>query len=227
MSPRVLVVDDHDLIATTLVMALCEHGLDAGRVRGGSARDVLDHAARGEPGVVLLDLDLGDGDLADGGTLVAPLTALGHSVLVVTGSRDRRRIAAAVAHGAVGWAGKDGDFRALLTTIGDVALGRPVLSGEERAELVRDYRAELARARAELARVEAAGALLERLSQREREVLAELGEGRCAATIAADSVVSLATVRTQIRSILAKLEVNSQLAAVALLRRAGELAPAR
>ena len=46
-------------------------------------------------------------------------------------------------------------------------------------------------------------------------------EGDQAAAIARASYVSLATVRTQIRSILMKLEVTSQVAAVALARQYG------
>jgi DNA-binding NarL/FixJ family response regulator len=61
----------------------------------------------------------------------------------------------------------------------------------------------------------------EELTARERYVLARLIDGRCAEAIAADAYVSLSTVRSQIRSILRKLGVNSQLEAVALARRAG------
>ncbi|MNC95206.1 Bacterial regulatory protein, luxR family [compost metagenome] len=46
-------------------------------------------------------------------------------------------------------------------------------------------------------------------------------DGKQAAAIAQDSFVSLATVRTQIRSILMKLDVTSQVAAVALARQHG------
>jgi DNA-binding NarL/FixJ family response regulator len=60
---------------------------------------------------------------------------------------------------------------------------------------------------------------LSRLTQREREVLAELARGHRAHAVAEKYVVSLATVRTQIRSVLSKLEVGSQLEAVALYRR--------
>ena len=45
--------------------------------------------------------------------------------------------------------------------------------------------------------------------------------GESAETIAEQVVVSLTTVRSQIRAILLKLGVNSQLAAVALAREAG------
>ena len=51
---------------------------------------------------------------------------------------------------------------------------------------------------------------------REREVLAQLMRGTTVRDIARDSVVSEATVRTQVKSILAKLKVASQLAAVGL-----------
>ena len=56
------------------------------------------------------------------------------------------------------------------------------------------------------------------LTAREREVLDGLVAGKRAAAIAEESVVSLATVRAQIRAILAKLGVSSQLEAVALVR---------
>ena len=58
------------------------------------------------------------------------------------------------------------------------------------------------------------------LTERERIVLAELIEGHCAEEIATAGFVSISTVRSQIKAILQKLGVNSQLAAVALARRA-------
>jgi DNA-binding NarL/FixJ family response regulator len=57
------------------------------------------------------------------------------------------------------------------------------------------------------------------LTERERVVLHHMMEGHCAAQIADVECVSLATVRTHIRSILWKLDVKSQLAAVAYVRR--------
>ena len=52
-------------------------------------------------------------------------------------------------------------------------------------------------------------------------MLRQICEGLQAAEIAKGSYVSLATVRTQIRSILLKLDVGSQVAAVALARQGG------
>lgn len=60
-----------------------------------------------------------------------------------------------------------------------------------------------------------------KLTSSERRVLFYLTTGRAAQDIADDLVVSLATVRSHIRSILRKLEVRSQLAAVALANSCG------
>jgi DNA-binding NarL/FixJ family response regulator len=59
------------------------------------------------------------------------------------------------------------------------------------------------------------------LSARESAVLAMLMDGQSVARISAAWFVSEATVRTQVRAILQKLGVNSQLEAVAVATRAG------
>ena len=59
-------------------------------------------------------------------------------------------------------------------------------------------------------------ARLARLSTRESEILGHLMAGRTVGDIARACFVSEATVRTQVRSILMKLEVSSQIAAVGL-----------
>jgi two-component system, NarL family, nitrate/nitrite response regulator NarL len=61
----------------------------------------------------------------------------------------------------------------------------------------------------------------ERLSRKERDVLSALMRGETAQQISHECYVSLPTVRSQIRSILVKLGVSSQLAAVVLAYRSG------
>ena len=61
--------------------------------------------------------------------------------------------------------------------------------------------------------------------RREAEVLGQLMDGRQVRQIAETSVVSEATVRTQVKSILSKLEVTSQIGAVGLAHHAGWSAP--
>jgi DNA-binding CsgD family transcriptional regulator len=57
-----------------------------------------------------------------------------------------------------------------------------------------------------------------RLTPREREIVDRIAAGRRPAAIADEFVVSLATVRSHIRSILAKLGVGSQLEVAAMAR---------
>ncbi len=57
------------------------------------------------------------------------------------------------------------------------------------------------------------------LTPKESQVLLALMDGLSADQIASDWVVSIATVRSQIRTMMRKLGVNSQLSAVALARK--------
>jgi two-component system nitrate/nitrite response regulator NarL len=66
---------------------------------------------------------------------------------------------------------------------------------------------------------------LDRLTARERDVLGHLTLGRTVGDIAALEVLSQATVRTQVKSILAKLEVSSQIAAVGIAHHVGWRSP--
>jgi len=209
MRPPVLVIDDHAIVATSLVLALRAQGIPAKRCPVTSEDAIVAEAQAGEErGLVLLDMDLGLD--VDGADLVLPLKALGWQVLVVTGSSSRNRIAAAVVAGAIGWVSKTAPFEQLVQAAVAAAAGRSTLSERERRELVELNRGDRDRVR-----------LLDRLTAREREVLDRLTAGHRAAKVAEEFVVSVATVRSQIRSILAKLEVGSQLEAVALARSGG------
>jgi DNA-binding NarL/FixJ family response regulator len=206
-SVTVLVVEDHALLAQSLVIALNAEGC---RARVASLIDratLLEQVAADRPAVVLLDLNLGA--LGDGADLVQPLTQLGARVLVVSGTADRLRLAETVEKGAVGFLSKTVPFEQLLRAVLDVVAQRPVLSTARRYELMADLRSARATRSKDLAPFKT-------LTPKERAVLAALAQGQRAETIAAAAVVSAATVRSQIRSVLAKLGVNSQLEAVAL-----------
>ena len=213
-SVTVLVVEDHALLAQSLVIALNAEGCPARMAELTDPANLLQQVRTYRPGVVLLDLDLGA--LGDGVDLVQPLTELGARVLVVSGTTDRLRLAETVEKGAVGFLSKTVPFEQLLRAVLDVVAQRPVLSTAERYELM----AELRSARASRSRDLAP---FKTLTPRERLVLAALAQGQRAETIAAAAVLSEATVRSQIRGVLAKLGVNSQLEAVALAWKVGWL----
>ncbi len=210
--PRLLLVDDHRLLVETLQMSLRQAGFSVSTPPSASFDAVLAAAAAMEPTLVVLDLDLaGDGYGYD---LIGPLRDLGAEVLVLTGTTDRIDLARCLEAGALGIASKADGFDNVLDNIRRAAAGERVTPVTERAQLLADLSAHRRAAERRLAPFEA-------LSARERHVLRLIVEGQQAAAIAKSCYVSLATVRTQIRSILMKLEVTSQVAAVALARQGG------
>ena len=203
----VLIVEDHALLAQTLVIALNAEGCRAHVAELIGPGHLLQQVRTHRPGVVLLDLDLGA--LGDGVELVRPLTELGARVLVVSGTTDRLRLAETLELGAVGFLSKQEPFEQLLSTILAVAAQRPVLSTALRYQLMAELRTARAARSKDLAPFTA-------LTPKERVVLSAMTQGQRAEAIAAVAVVSQATVRSQIRGVLAKLGVTSQLEAVAL-----------
>ncbi len=210
----VVIIDDHELFSTTLTMALRNEGFDAQTLAVRHIQDFLARPARAPTGLVVLDLDLGqdaDGRYIHGADLVEGLRTAGWKVMLVSGSLDEPGTAAAISAGAIGSVPKSRSFQALLETVATAAGGAAVMSVTERHRWLELHRRYQEQERALSRR-------LARLSHREREVLELLAMGMRAAAIAEHFVVSMATVRTQIRSLLAKLEVSSQLEAVALAR---------
>jgi len=211
--PVVVIVEDHTLLAETLQTALHRRAIEAVIV----PCDTPDLAARilaADPDLVLLDLDLGTE--LDGNDVLVPLVAAGVRVLVVTGTADPMRIATALERGAVGFERKESGFEPLLARACDALDGRPVIDDQERRRMLR----ELAQSRAEQER---AFEPFERLTDREREVLEALVEGRSVRDMADGWVVSDATVRSHVRGVLCKLDTSSQLGAVAAALRSGWL----
>ena len=209
----VLIVEDHGLLAESLLLALRAEGLDAERVAPVTIDGILSEARRLSPTVVLLDLDLG-GEIGSSVGLIPPLQELGAQVVMVTGITDPARLAECLEAGATGLIDKTTSFDQLVDSVREVAELGTIVSPTRREALL----AELRRQRRDDQRRREP---FERLTPREREVLAALMDGKPAEVIATESFVSLATVRSQIRTILLKLGVNSQLAAVALARRNG------
>lgn len=218
---RLLILEDHLLFAESLELALSVEGYDVCRVDAPSddrsPGTLLSTIARKNPRIVLLDLDLGR--FGDGCRLINPLARAGINVVVVTASPDEARWGEAVHLGARRVLSKSLPLNEILATVRRLHQGLPVMDTGERERLLglwHERRRELHGLRERI----------DLLTAREREVLGQLMLGRTVREIATTSVVSEATVRTQVKSILAKLEVSSQLAAVGLAHHVGWRPPA-
>ena len=131
-------------------------------------------------------------------------------MLVVTGCEDHRRLAAAVALGAVGWVAKARPFEQVLEAAASACRDRPMLAPERRNRLVRAGQ-QNGQQRRRGPREDGHARL-----PGEREVLDAMIRGEAAHDMAERFVVSVGTVRSHIASVLAKLGVSSQLAAAAV-----------
>jgi two-component system, NarL family, nitrate/nitrite response regulator NarL len=211
-SGPVLIVDDHELFAEALALALRLEGYDVHRPVLRHGVDLVALSLRIRPRVALVDLDLGE--YGDGTELIQPLTAAGTDVVVVTASVDRAEWGGCLHRGARAVLSKNGTLKTITTTVGRLHLGLPAMRRDEREALIATWRRE--RELDDVLRDRFA-----RLTHRERQVLGDLVAGLGVSEIAMADVVSEATVRTQVKSILAKLEVSSQLAAVGLAHRVG------
>ena len=213
---RILIIEDHMLFAESMDLALTIEGYDVRRLpvpdMGSSQAALLSAITRLRPRIVLLDLDLGH--LGDGVRLIAPIARTGAHVVVVTASADRGRWGECLRYGARKVLTKARPLNEIMATIRRLNQGLPVMDPEERNELLHVWHEERQAHHEFRLR-------LQRLTAREREVLGHLMEGHTVRDIAHISVVSEATVRTQVKSILAKLEVSSQLAAVGLANTTG------
>jgi two-component system, NarL family, nitrate/nitrite response regulator NarL len=213
---RVLIIDDHVLLAESLEVALSLEGYDVRRLElpeeGGSMATVRSLALRANARTVLLDLDLGR--FGDGMNLIAPLARANTNVVVLTASEDLGRWGACMRTGARKVLPKTGALQQALATVRRLHQGLPVVTREELESLLEVW----ARDRQVSDDIRRR---LDLLTPRERQVLGALIEGRTVRAISQESVVSEATVRTQVKSILGKLEVSSQLAAVGMANQIG------
>jgi DNA-binding NarL/FixJ family response regulator len=208
----VLIVEDHALLAEGLSASLRRAGVGADVVEPCSPAAILAAAERLRPDVVLLDLVLGD-EVGLSVPLIGALRDTGARVLVLTGVTDPALLGSCIEAGAAGLVSKGETFDVVLEQVMRAVRREPTLRVAERERVLRSLREHRAEERARVAP-------FARLTARERAVLGALMEGASADDIATSSFVSMATIRSQIRSILEKLGVHSQVAAVALAHRA-------
>ncbi|WGY03992.1 LuxR C-terminal-related transcriptional regulator [Nocardioides sp. QY071] len=212
---RMTILDYHLLFAESVGAAFESDGylvahLDLHGPRT-SLAGALAAVLRSAPRLVLLELDLGE--LGDGIRLVAPLTSAGVAVVVLTGNREPARWGECLRHGAKTVISKSCTLDEMRRTVRRVRDGLPAMPLSERAALIEAASRENEELRELRSR-------LERLTPRETEILAALMTGAQVSDIAKAHVVAVATVRTQVKTILAKMETTSQLAAVGAAYRA-------
>jgi len=210
---RVLVADDQAIVRDGLVtiLGLLDDVSVVGEATDGVEAITLALSER--PDVVLMDLRM-PGLSGTDATARLARDAPEIAVLVLTTYADDDSIADALRAGARGYLTKDAGRAELEAAIRSVARGQSVFAPDVGARLVR----------AATGTPPAAGRLTDRfpaLTTREGDVLALVARGRNNHEIAAELFVSVATVKSHINTIFAKLGVRDRAAAIALVLSGG------
>ncbi|MPV38932.1 response regulator [Georgenia subflava] len=207
MSPtavRVVVVDDDPLVRAGLRMIV---GGDPAIDLVGEASDgqeALDVVERERPDVVLMDIRM---PRLDGLAATRRLTERGSTtrVIVLTTFDADEMVLTALRHGAAGFLLKDTPPPDLVDAVRRVARGEPMLSPSVTAQLI----AAVAQPQDD-SRERSARERLDRLTEREREVAVAIARGLSNAEIARELYMGVATVKTHVGHLFAKLEVANR-----------------
>ncbi|AWL37660.1 MULTISPECIES: response regulator [Streptomyces] len=194
---KVLLVDDHQVVRRGLRTFL--EVQDDIEVVGEAAdgAEGVDQAESLRPDVVLMDVKMPG---TDGIEALRRLRALGNpaKVLIVTSFTEQRTVVPALRAGASGYVYKDVDPDALAGAIRSVHAGHVLLQPEVAGAL--------------LAQEDGGGGTGRgsTLTEREREVLGLIADGRSNREIARALVLSEKTVKTHVSNILMKLDLSDR-----------------
>ncbi|NEK57550.1 response regulator transcription factor [Geodermatophilus sabuli] len=216
----VVLVDDQALVRDGLRLILELAGVDVVGEAADGAQGVALVVDR-QPDVVLMDLRMPVMDGVEATRRIVE-SGVGTRVVVLTTFEGEEHAYRALRVGAAGYLLKDAGGARLVAAVEAAAAGEMPLAPAVVARLVSSF----------VSRPPASAPLpgrLASLSDRERDVLALIGAGRSNGEIAAELFISLATVKSHVRHILAKLDLRDRARAIVLAHEcglvAGETAP--
>ena len=213
---RILVVDDHAVVREGLRTFL---GLQEGFEIVGEAADgdeAIEQAARLEPDVILMDLVMPKLDGVSAMRELRRTWAARSSdgrvhpprVIVLTSFLDDDRLMPALEAGAAGYLLKNSQPAEIARAVRAAHAGEAIIDPTVAARLVNTL--------SDRDRARSGPDPLEQLTNREREVLALVAQGRANKRIALELGISEKTVKTHVGHVLAKLGVTDRTQAAVL-----------
>ncbi|MER7954271.1 response regulator transcription factor [Streptomyces sp. NPDC096030] len=212
---RVVIADDEPLIRAGIRMILTSDADIEVVAEAADGRQAVEEARAHAADVVLLDIQM---PVLDGLSALPELRRAAPSarVIVLTTFGERENVLRALEHGGAGFLLKDTAPAELIGAVRAAAAGDAYLSPAATRHVVEQLASGREATRAEQARGRVAA-----LSEKEREVLALLGEGLSNADAGRRLHMSEATVKTYVSRILAKLGCDNRVQAALLARDAG------
>lgn len=212
---KILVVDDHKLFREGLISLLNAASETAVAGEAATGAEAIAQAAAVTPHVILMDIQMPDMNGIEATRRILadqPTTR----VIMLTMLEDDDSLFAAMSAGARGYILKGADKAEVLQTVTAVAEGQALFGPAIAQRLLRFFQANRPVA-AEAAPTET----FPDLTDREREVLALIAQGKNNSHIAEILVISPKTVRNHITSIFSKLQVADRAQAIVKAREAG------
>ncbi|MFZ2428776.1 MAG: response regulator transcription factor [Propioniciclava sp.] len=216
VSIRVLIADDQPLLRhslSTLISGTSDLSV-AGEAATGA--DAARRAAELVPDVILMDIRMPGGDGIEATRLITADPALsGCRVLVLSMFELDEYVYGALRAGASGFLLKDAHPDQFLDAIRRTHAGESLFAPAILARLIEHY----------VNRPAVTGQRLDRLTERETEVLALVARGMSNTEIATALTISIKTVKTHIGSLLAKLHARDRSHLVITAYETGLVAP--
>ena len=212
---RVALADDKLLIRGGLRVLL--EGEEDMAVAGeaGDGEQAVALARETRPDVILMDIRMPGLDGVDATRRIAGDALLsGVRILILTSLESDEYVFEALRAGASGFLVKDGDVAELLRAVRVVAAGEALLSPGATRALVEEFTAWPERARLR-------PALLDELTDREREVMALVAYGLTNGEIAARLVISPSTAKAHVSRAMVKLHAHDRAQLVVLAYQTG------
>jgi len=221
MSIRVAVVDDQALVRGGFAMVLGHQDDIEVVAEAGTGLEAIEVARTHRPDVMLMDIRMPDMDGLEATSRIIQAADWDVRVLILTTFDPDEYVYRALRAGASGFVLKDMPPHELVAAVRTVADGGALLAPSITRRLIGQF--------AERFAVDAAvSGRLDRLTDREREVLAAIARGSSNAEISEQLFIGAATVKSHVSSILAKLGLRDRAQAVVFayesgLAEAGEL----
>lgn len=209
----VLLVEDHLILAESFGALLRGDPMIEVVGLAATASEAISLGTQHQPDIVLMDVRLPDGSGVDAAIAIRAVTKK-TAFIFLTAYDSAEALWQAVEVGAAAFLPKSEASETVVEAIKRVAAGEILIEPGKMQDALAWNRAQRHRER-ELRSVLAA------LTRREMEVLGRLTDGESATTIAGKLHISTLTVKTHIRSLLAKLDAHSQLQAVAKAKALG------
>jgi len=216
---RVLLVDDDPLVRTGLSMILASTDDITVVAEAGDGDEAVPKVTMHAPDVVLMDIRM---RRMDGLTATAAITALARppKVLVLTTYDLDEYVFDALGAGASGFLLKEGTPQEIIDAVRVVAAGEAMLSPRTTRKLIGQFVASRTSPRRQRARLG-----LNTLTQREREVVTAVAQGKPNAEIATELHMSEATVKTHITRVFAKIDAANRVQVTIFAYEAGLVSP--